>query len=163
MRKMQRFNILLGIAALGCALVATSASATPPQRTHYSYAGPGGTDHSLCGFPIKLTILIGEDDYTEFFDKDGNLIMSLDHFVQQDQWSANGTTLTGIPYTANIQCHNSGGVWTCAADGVQEKVPLPDGSLFMGAGRVNPFTGFAIEPTHGVFKNLAGFCAALAP
>jgi hypothetical protein len=89
--------------------------------------------------------------------------MSHDHFVQQDQFSANGKTLTGIPYTGNSQCHNNGGVWTCAAEGVLEKVPLPDGSIFIAAGRVNPFMGFAMEPTHGAFKNLAGFCAALAP
>lgn len=162
MRKMQRFNILLGIAALGCALVAASASATPPTRIHYSFAGITATDTSLCGFPIELLILVGDDVFTQYFDKDGNTIMAHNHFVQQDQFSANGKTLTGIPYTANIQSFIEAGVWTMLADGVLEKVPLPDGSLFIAAGRVT-VAGFVYEPDHGAFQNLAGFCAALAP
>ena len=49
------------------------------------------------------------------------------------------------------------------AQGVLEKVPLPDGGLFMAAGRVNLFTGFALSPDDGVLQNVAGLCAALAP
>jgi hypothetical protein len=50
------------------------------------------------------------------------------------------------------------------ASGVVEKVPLPDGSTFLAAGRINPLPPFLFfEPDHGAFKNLAGFCAALSP
>jgi hypothetical protein len=48
---------------------------------------------------------------------------------------------------------------------VLERVRLPDGSLFISAGRVD-FTGngpdFIVTPDNGATVNLAGFCAALA-
>jgi len=50
-------------------------------------------------------------------------------------------------------------------DGVLERVRLPDGGLFISAGRVD-FTGngpdFTVTPDNGATVNLAGFCAALA-
>jgi hypothetical protein len=50
-------------------------------------------------------------------------------------------------------------------DGVLERVRLPDGSLFISAGRAD-FTGngpdFTVTPDNGATVNLTGFCVALA-
>jgi hypothetical protein len=120
------------------------------------------TDTAYCGVPIDLVVLVGEVDETLYFDKDGTLIMVHDHYVQQNQYSANGKTLTGIPFQFNVQTFIKAGVVTQVLDGVIEKVPLPDGGLFLAAGRAD-LTGMVWGPDHGAFKNLDGFCAALAP
>jgi len=53
------------------------------------------------------------------------------------------------------------------ASGLVEKVPLPDGSLFVSVGRVDfvahPGVEFILSPDKGNPGNVAGFCAALAP
>jgi hypothetical protein len=151
--------------ALGCALLAANAVATPPQKWHYSYDGPGGIDTTLCGFEVTITILVGEVDQTIYLDASGNLITKVvEHGLQQDAFSANGKTLTGRSYRYTDTTYYDQGLPTyTVAEGVLEKVPLPGGSLFISAGRVNPFTGFALEPDHGTIQNLEGFCAALAP
>lgn len=51
------------------------------------------------------------------------------------------------------------------ATGVLEKVRLPDGSIFMGAGRIDLLAStvdFPASPDHGVAKNQDAFCAALS-
>jgi hypothetical protein len=51
-------------------------------------------------------------------------------------------------------------------DGLVEKVWLPDGSLFISAGRIDWMTHpgmFVLSADKGYPGNIAGFCAALAP
>ncbi len=163
---MRRFALALGV-ALGGALFASSAAAKAPVKSHISYPGYGGTlqaNTGWCPFDVTITILVGEVDVTDYFDADGNLAMTHEYFVQQDAFSANGKTLTGVRYSASAIIHYQDGVpIEAVAEGVLEKVPLPDGGLFMAAGRVNLFTGFALSPDKGVLQNVAGLCAALAP
>ena len=62
---------------------------------------------------------------------------------------------------------SSGNVTNIYVSGVAIKVPLPDGGLFIAAGRsdfmAHPGDAFAIVPDHGNATNVDGFCAALAP
>jgi hypothetical protein len=89
--------------------------------------------------------------------------------TEQDSFSANGKQLTGLPYTFNLYAlfDSSGNITQLYADGVVERVPLPDGSVFQSAGQVNfgaqGFPDFSVTPDAGTARNLAGFCAALAP
>jgi hypothetical protein len=114
---------------------------------------------------VTDTILLGEVDQTTYFDGAGRITRIHQHFQQQDAFSANGHTLVGDPYTGNTDIYfdDSGNVTNVVAQGVLERVALPDRRVFIGAGRVNPFTGFALSPDHGAFQNLEAFCAALAP
>jgi hypothetical protein len=90
------------------------------------------------------------------------------HFTEQDTFTAHGKTLVGIPYTANLEIlfDSSGNVTHILASGVFEKIPLPDGSLFISAGRIDfaAYQGatFILSPDKGNPGNVAGFCAALS-
>jgi hypothetical protein len=85
--------------------------------------------------------------------------------VESDVFSANGKTLTTMPY------HYSGHVYYDAAGqetadfdtGVVAKIRLPDGSLFIAAGRKEILGGQTLLiPDVGTARNIAGFCAALS-
>jgi len=62
---------------------------------------------------------------------------------------------------------SSGNITHIYADGVGEKIPLPDGTLFISAGRLDfadhPGVNFTLSPDHGHTGNLAAFIAALSP
>jgi hypothetical protein len=121
-----------------------------------------------CSFPITVDAAITETDRF-FSDQDGVLTRANANFTEQDTFSANGNSLTGDPYTGNIQAYfdSAGNITREYVDGVIERVPLPDGSVFQSAGRVNlaahDFPSFVVMPDTGSARNLAGFCAALAP
>ena len=91
------------------------------------------------------------------------------HQVEQDTFTANGKTLTGIPFTFNLtfRVDSNGDVTSAVATGLVEKIVLPDGSLFVSAGWVDfedhPGVGFLLSPDRGNPGNVAGFCAALSP
>jgi len=161
---MRRFTVF-SLVVLSCAAFTAPASASPPEKTHITYGGVTFAADGVCPFTLTIMILIGEIDQTTHFDDAGRITTIHQHFQQQDAFSANGHTLVGEPYAGNADIYydNNGNVTNIVAQGVLEKVTLPDGRLFIGAGRVNPFTGFALSPDHGAFKNLDAFCAALAP
>lgn len=89
------------------------------------------------------------------------------HIVEQDTFSANGKTLTGEPYTFNVFVSlENGEVTAILSRGVAEKIPLPDGKLFISAGVVDflaqgvPFT---LRTDLGVTGDIDALCAALSP
>jgi hypothetical protein len=53
------------------------------------------------------------------------------------------------------------------SNGLVERVPLPDGTLFVSAGRLDwinhPTASFLLTPDIGRSGNVAAFCAALSP
>jgi len=88
------------------------------------------------------------------------------HVVEQDTFSANGVTLVGDPYSFYISL-----TWVdfepvaYTLSGHLEKVRLPDGSIFMAAGRIDLLATEAelpLVPDHGVVKNQDAFCEALS-
>jgi hypothetical protein len=91
------------------------------------------------------------------------------HEVEQDTYTANGRTLVGTPFTFEEQVlfDSSGNVTHHFASGLVEKIPLPDGSLFISAGRLDftqhPGVQFILSPDMGHTGDLAAFCAALSP
>ena len=59
------------------------------------------------------------------------------HVVEQDVFTANGQTLTGLPFTFNIRVlFEDGEVTHVYASGLVERVPLPDGTVFLSPGRL---------------------------
>ncbi|MGZ6265642.1 MAG: hypothetical protein ACXWN4_01880 [Candidatus Limnocylindrales bacterium] len=86
----------------------------------------------------------------------------------QDTFSANGKTLTGTPFTFNIEARfdSDGNLKSLTAAGVVERVQLPDGSTFFSAGRVDylahPDVQFILTPDEGHSGDVPAFCAALS-
>jgi hypothetical protein len=164
--RMRRLLLVLAAVAFAAGALAPAAAATPPVMEEFSFTD---TDvlTDVCAFPITIESTV-EGTQTVFFDQEGNVTMVLFHIVEQDVFSANGNSLTGIPFTFEIQVlfDSSGNVTNVFASGLVEKVPLPDGKLFITAGRVDfaahGFPSFLITPDVGATVNLDAFCAALA-
>jgi len=160
--------LVLVAAALVTAVFASAAAAAQPTKTTFSGATFSSVLSGVCPFDVNV---VSTDSGTEidFVDQGGNPTQSLIHQVEQDTFTANGKTLTGIPFTFNLDIlfDSSGNVTHAFAGGVVEKIPLPDGTLFVSAGRLDfvdhPGVNFVLSPDVGNPGNVAGFCAALAP
>ena len=152
---------------VGVTLCASAARADKPVMSHYPLSDTKLVT-GLCSFPITVAES-GDVSETDFVNSSGAITRIQLHGVEQDTFSANGKTLIGEPYTANadIRFDSSGNVTQLYIEGVFEIVPLPDGSFFMTAGRVNlaahGFPPIALIPDSGATVNLAGLCAALSP
>jgi hypothetical protein len=159
----------VGVAAvLGAAVLVSTAAAAPPVKTEFSNITFSSVMTGVCPFDVNVESVVSgfEIDYS---DQAGNIVRAQLHQTEQDSFSANGKTLTGIPFTFNldIRVDSNGDTTSVVATGVVEKVPLPDGSLFVSAGWANfvdhPDVTFLLSPDRGAQGNVAGFCAALAP
>jgi hypothetical protein len=161
-----RLLLLLSLIALGTtAVLAQPAAAVEPTRepidqTVTSVVG------DICSFPVTIiATLVGTE--TTFYDQNGAVTRIQIHVVEQDVFSANGKTLTGLPFTFNIRVlFEDGEVTHVYASGLVERVPLPDGTVFLSAGRLDfaahPGAEFRIVPDVGRSGDVAAFCAALA-
>ena len=154
------------VVALSTAFFASPAMADPPAKGEGTMTMQTVlTDICPFTFVVDSTIQYSE---LKFFDRSGSLIRIYQHTVEQDVFKANDKTLTSVPYTFNIEFlfDSSGNVTHIFADGVVEKIWLPDGSLFISAGRLD-FAAhgamFLLSPDKGNPGNVAGFCAALSP
>ena len=160
---------LLGLAlavVIACAVVSPSASAATPSITSGSVTIPVHPLDGVCPFELQSgsTFFYTERDY---LDSNGNLIGQGFHLREQDTFSNNGVTLTSDWWEANFDISfDAEGNPTIFINGIVERVHLPDGSLFISAGRVDysadGFPDFVIAPDQGGIHNLNGFCAALA-
>jgi hypothetical protein len=162
-----RLLLLLSLIALGTtAVLAQQAAAVEPTRepideTVTSVVG------DICSFSVTITAtLVGTE--TTFYDQSGAVTRIQIHVVEQDVFSANGESLTGLPFTYNIQVlFEDGEVTHVYASGLVESVPLPDGTVFLSAGRLDfaahPGSDVRIVPDVGRSGDVAAFCAALAP
>jgi len=157
------------LVAVGAVMFALSAVADRPTRIPFegvTFSGVVLTD--VCVFPVNVngTVSGFEIDYR---DQSGALTRSFIHQVEQDTFTANGKTLVGDPFTTefNILFDSNGSVIHVYGTGLFETIPLPDGSLFISAGRADftqhPGVGILLSPDMGNPGNLAGFCAALSP
>jgi hypothetical protein len=159
------FALVLALSAIG--MSTSAALAGKPTKTEFAFTASSVlTD--VCSFPIVVDSTISGTEI-DFFDESGALTRIYNHIVEQDTFTANGKTLVGIPFTFNIQVlfDSSGNVTHIYAGGLVEKIPLPDGSLFVSAGRLDftahPGATFLLSPDKGNPGNIAGFCAALSP
>jgi len=166
MRKFAILAILLIFAVIPFAF-APSAAATQPVRTSFSFTADPITVEDICSFPVTVISTLNGTE-TDFFDSSGAVTMVLIHSTEQDTFTANGKSLTGFPYTFEIQIlfDESGNVTHVFASGVVEMLTLPDGTLFISAGRVDfaahPGSIFVISPDVGVSGDVDAFCGFFA-
>jgi hypothetical protein len=139
----------------------SSASADRPEHASRTVTSISNT---LCDFPVTVTsqqtgfIITSADGSTLFF-----------HIVEQDSFSANGRTLTSLPYTSNghLNYGADGSIASYSATGVLMRVPISEGVTFRAAGRLDFLNGngdsFLWLPDSGGSQNQDAFCSALAP
>jgi hypothetical protein len=165
---MRRFRllVLLSLLALGSTgVLAHPAAAVEPTREPLDVTVTSVVE-DICSFPVTITsTLVGTE--TTFYDQSGEVTRVQIHAVEQDVFTANGETLTGLPYTFNIRfLFEDGEVTHVYASGLVARVPLPDGTVFLSAGRLDfaahPGAEFRIVPDVGRSGDVAAFCAALA-
>jgi hypothetical protein len=166
---MRRFRLLLllSLLALGSTgVLAQPAAAVEPTREPIDVTVISVVE-DICSFPVTITsTLVGTE--TTFYDQSGEVTRQQIHVVEQDVFTADGESLTGLPFTFNIQVlFEDGEVTHVYASGLVERVPLPDGTVFLSAGRLDfaahPGAEFRIVPDVGRSGDVAAFCAALAP
>ena len=165
---MRRFRLLallslLALSATG--ILAHPAAAVEPTREPIDDTITSVVE-DICSFPVTITATIVGTE-TTFYDQSGEITRLQIHVVEQDVFSANGETLIGLPFTFNLQVlFEDGEVTHVYASGVVERVPLPDGTVFLSAGRLDfaahPGAEFRIVPDVGRSGDVAAFCAALA-
>jgi hypothetical protein len=156
------------LVAVSAVIFALSAVADRPTRTPFEGVTFSSVLTDVCAFPINVDSTISgfEIDYV---DHTGALTRISIHQVEQDTFTANGQTLVGTPYTVNTEVlfDSNGNVTHVFGSGQFETIPLPDGSLFISAGRADftqhPGVAFLLSPDMGNSGNLEAFCAALSP
>jgi hypothetical protein len=167
---MRRFRLLILLSLISLSVtgvLARPAAATEPTREPFGPDTDTFVVEDLCSFPVTITE-ISSGTVTAFLDQNGALTRLHFYAVEQDTFTANGKSLTGLPYTFNLDVlFEDGEVTHIYARGLGERVPLPDGSVFLSAGRVDfaahPGSMFIIVPDVGRSGNVAALCAALAP
>ena len=166
---LRRLLIVFAV-AVSAAIFASPAAADKPTKIEFNGLTFPAVLTGVCSFPINVDSTISGTQIV-FYDKTGPVPVTriFVHQVEQDIFTANGKMLVGIPYTSNIQflLDSSGNVTHVFLTGLVEKIPLPDGSLFVSACRVDvanhPGVQFILSPDKGNPGNVAGFCAALSP
>ena len=160
--------IIVLAAVAGAALFVSTAVAATPEKTEFSNVTFDAVLSGVCPFDVDVVSVVSGFEI-DYFDQAGNIVKAQIHQVEQDTFSANGKTLTGIPFTFNLtfSIDSNGDATSAVATGVAEKIPLPDGSLFVSAGWLDfvdhPGAIFVLSPDRGAQGNVEGFCAALAP
>jgi len=156
------------LVAVGAVIFALSALADTPTRTEFTGLTASVVLTDVCAFPVNADVTFSgfEIDYV---DQNGALTRIFVHQVEQDTFTANGRTLVGTPFTFDVQelFDNNGNLTHVFSSGLVETIPLPDGSLFISAGRLDftqhPGVNFILSPDMGHTGDLAAFCAALSP
>jgi len=155
------------LVAVGAVIFALSALADRPTRIPFA-ATFSGVLTDVCAFPVNVDATASGTE-TDYVDQSGTVTRIFVHEVEQDTFTANGRTLMGTPFTFNVEVlfDSNGNVTHIFASGLVETIPLPDGSLFVSAGRLDftqhPGVQFLLSPDTGHTGDLAAFCAALSP
>jgi len=161
-----RVLLLLALTAGLAAYAAPAAAAPPVHDDHVFSATVVFADY--CSFPINITF-DQTGHQTLFFHANGNLARIVAHVVEVDTFSANGIVLRSDPFPVNfdLRFDRDGNLTHYVAHGLVMKLPLPDGSTFVTAGKVNWLNhlddAFVVEPDWGTPADQARFCAALTP
>lgn len=156
----------LFVALLSAGALAGTASAATPVRMPFDITGIPATLSGVCSFDVS--VLSNEQGTTiVWFDANGVPTHVVQPTTEQDTFSANGKTVTGLPYTfeLNVLFDASGNPTHIYSSGEVERIVLPDGTLFLSAGRtdfINHPGGFVISPDEGHPGDVAALCAALS-
>jgi hypothetical protein len=149
------------------ALFASVGVAYGAKPITFPIAGPTtGVVTDICPFPVMVSSE-GTGTGRAYMDNAGNLTMIQAHVTETDTFSANGNTIVGLPYHANdIIRFNADGTVREQVTGVVERLRLPDGRMFISAGRYIPppniGSGFTLAPTNGHTGDVGALCAALS-
>jgi hypothetical protein len=160
------YCLALIVVVVGMGVLASAAAADRPVVTYFP-ATFTTTLTDACTFPVAVESSAQLKE-TDFLDQNGSITSIHFQGIEQDTFSANGNTLVGEPFHLDVVFvfDSSGNVTHIYGQGITEEVRLPDGSLFLTAGRVDFVAHgtppFLITPDVGATVNLAGFCAALA-
>jgi hypothetical protein len=149
------------------ALFATAAGAYGAKPQTIPITGPNTavlTD--VCPFPVTV-VSQASGTGRIYVDGAGNLTMFQAHVTETDTFTANGNSIVGLPYHLTDILHvNADGTVREQVTGVAERLRLPDGRMFISAGRFivppNDAGGFTLSPTTGHTGDVAALCAALA-
>ena len=156
-------GILAVLPLAAATALAAPAHADQPDKVTLDGVPTTQVSTSLCDFPVTIT---GVQTGFLLLSDDGTVIFG--HATEQDTFTGpTGNTLTSRPYTysGRLILDTEGNEVSSYTTGQVSVVPLPDGSTFRAAGRVDWSTvqgDFAVTPTNGGSQNLEGFCAALA-
>lgn len=158
---------LMGAALFASVMLAIpSATAAPPVKS-YDDPSAGDFDMIIEGIPVHVDYIMKSTTIL-YFDNSGAFVRAFQHIVEQDTFTGpNGNPLVSEPYTFNFEFKfDSAGNLHTYVSGVLTRVPLPDGTVFTSAGRVDwfdhPDTGYLLFADHGGCSNLEGFIAALS-
>ena len=161
---MRKLLFCVFIAAIS-ALVPGSASAAQPVISHYTQDLGPFVITNVCSAPIEVSghIVVSETDY---FDANGAPIRMYLRAVETDTFTGPARSLTSDPYVYGtwFGFDDSGNIDSGYIAGVIVRVRLPDGSLFVSAGRVVLHPNgpvFTFSPDFGRSGNLSALCGAL--
>ena len=163
---MKKLLVSLSI-MLGLLAVPVTAAAKSPTMLRYTQNPPALTLSGVCAFDITIQATVQTTEF-DYFDGSGTLTRIYFHATEQDTFTGPGRSLTTIPYTYNFELRfdSSGEFTAVVVSGVVLQLRLPDGSLFLSAGRINvlahPGISFSFVPDVGHSGNLDALCAALA-
>ena len=168
MRKRKLSLLLVIVLPIFAAVAASRAAADAPTIVSRQFDNTSVVT-DICAFPVTARF-VGTFRSMRFFDENGTPTMWVGQTTEQDTFSANGKTLTGVPYKyeTRILFDSSGNVTHNSSSGIVERVPLPDGrTVFLSAGRIDfmdhPDAQLVISADNGNPGDVAAFCAALAP
>lgn len=152
----------LALAAVAAWVAPAPAQAARPDKYPVFLSGPVVQD-GICDFPITI-----DGTQTGFAITSSDGVTTRGHLTEQDTFSANGKTLTSLPYTYNVVFtqDTDGNFTSFISSGVMVVVPISQGVTFHAAGRFDFIAAgveFAVTPDAGGIQNLDAFCAALAP
>ena len=162
----RRLILVVLTAAAAFAALAPAAAGNPPERVTGTVSG-STVMTDVCSFPVTVDFA-GVFSELRFYDQSGALTRIEGHQTEQDTFSANGISITGLPYNFNYQFlfDSNGDLTHLYATGLVERIVLPNGTLFLSAGRVDfvdhPNETFLLTPDRGRSGNLEAFCAALS-
>lgn len=163
---MRRIGLLL-IVIVALFAFAQPAEAVPPLRITFNFTADPLILNDICSFPVVVDSVVRGTEI-DYFDATGAPTMILVHQVEQDTFTANGKSLTGTPYTAEIQVlfDAQGNVTHIFASGLVERLTFPNGTLFISAGRLDfvahPESMFLLSPDVGVTGDVDAFCNFLS-
>ena len=165
---MRRLLFALTAAVVAAGLMAQPAAAAKPTREDFTVTDTAVlTD--VCAFPVTVDMTL-TGTLTRLFDRNGDPTRIEVHIREHDVFTANDKTLVGLPYTFNnavLYDRETGEITHVFASGVASRVPLPEGDVFLTAGRIDftahPGASFILQPDVGAQGNVDGFCAGLAP
>ena len=162
-------GLLLVALLAGLAVVAAPAAAAPVSPEHSDYARSDDVVfEGYCAFPVNIH-LDQTGHQTLFYDENGVVRKIVAHITEQDTFSANGKTLVSRAYPLNFSLlfDSDGNLTHYVGTGQLIRLRLPDGSQFVGAGRVDWINHldelFLFEADRGTPVDSGRFCAALAP